>query len=173
MLICTNCNKEYKTGKFCTECGALLKEKPKENACPKCGTIIESPSKFCPECGAKLATEPANTADLTEKPNLLKQLYKDGKFDEAFKLAKELADIGNARGQYVLGLLYLLGKYVDSDHKQAVYWFKKAAEQNHRGAQDGLGFAISMELESLKMTLKHFRGTKRRLIKTFALPTFI
>jgi TPR repeat protein len=45
-----------------------------------------------------------------------------------------------AEAQYNLGNMHVNGKGVLKDAKQAVYWYKKAAEQGYAGAQYNLGF---------------------------------
>ncbi|RJX32879.1 MAG: hypothetical protein C4525_09730, partial [Desulfarculus sp.] len=42
-------------------------------------------------------------------------------------------------GQFNLGILYYHGRGVPRDYKQALYWFRKAAEQGHADAQFNLG----------------------------------
>jgi len=47
---------------------------------------------------------------------------------------------GSARAQYYLGWLYYNGRGgVSKDFVQAVYWYRKAAEQGHANAQNNLG----------------------------------
>src|SRR5439155_8930889 len=46
---------------------------------------------------------------------------------------------GKADAQYVVGAMYYPGNAVPQDHKQAVQWFRKAAEQGHAEAQHALG----------------------------------
>ena len=49
---CTKCgHKNRVNAKFCSECGANLKE---DGGCPKCGNKNKPDAKFCSECGAKL-----------------------------------------------------------------------------------------------------------------------
>jgi TPR repeat protein len=57
---------------------------------------------------------------------------------EAIRLYK-LAVEGNAEAQNNLGLLYENGEGVAQDYKEAVRWFKLAAEQGFAQAQDNLG----------------------------------
>ena len=45
----------------------------------------------------------------------------------------------SATEQYNLGVKYYKGQGVQKDYKQAVHWFRKAAEQGHIQAQDYLG----------------------------------
>ena len=52
-----------------------------------------------------------------------------------------LAEQGNMKAQYILGLMYNLGEGVKKDNKEAVRWYRKAAEQGHADAQYNLGAA--------------------------------
>lgn len=52
--------------------------------------------------------------------------------------AHEVAEKGNAEAQYNLGLCYARGDGVPRDFAEAVKWYRKAAEQNHTGAQYNL-----------------------------------
>lgn len=58
-----------------------------------------------------------------------------GDFMDILKQAKQ----GNADAQCNLGVMYQTGKGVSKDYKQAVYWFRKAAEQGHPEGQYELG----------------------------------
>ena len=54
-----------------------------------------------------------------------------------------LAENGDAKSQYHLGVLYHDGKDVQKDYVQAAYWYRKAAEQGHVKAQLYLGLLYS------------------------------
>ena len=56
-----------------------------------------------------------------------------------FKSLKALAEKGDAKAQYDLGLRFYDGIGVEKDFKEAVKWFRKAAEQGHAEAQYNLG----------------------------------
>ena len=51
------------------------------------------------------------------------------------KEVQKAAEKGNIDSQEMLGSMYLLGKGVPQDDKQAVAWSRKAAEQGHVLAQ--------------------------------------
>jgi len=53
---------------------------------------------------------------------------------------RELADQGDAKAQYNLGVMYADGQGVPQDYKQAVEWFRKAADQGDANAQYNVGF---------------------------------
>ena len=50
-----------------------------------------------------------------------------------------LAETGDARAQFSLGLAYFNGRVVSKDLRKASIWFEKAAEQGHLSAQYNLG----------------------------------
>ncbi len=64
-------------------------------------------------------------------------VHKD--YRTAFAGYKKLAEQGNARAQYLLGMMYDKGQGVPKDDQQAVVWYRKAAEQGHAFAQLFLG----------------------------------
>ncbi|MBR0097489.1 MAG: SEL1-like repeat protein, partial [Synergistaceae bacterium] len=45
---------------------------------------------------------------------------------------------GHAEAQYNLGNMYINGRGVQQDYQQALYWYRKAAEQGDAGAQNNL-----------------------------------
>jgi TPR repeat protein len=54
------------------------------------------------------------------------------------------AEQGDAAAQYGLGRLYFFGLGVQPDFEQAVFWLRKAADQNNHYAERRLGFAYSL-----------------------------
>ena len=60
-------------------------------------------------------------------------------YQTAIKLWKPLAEQGDAKAQYNLGVLYGKGRGVPQDYAKAVKWFYKAAEQGYAKAQNNLG----------------------------------
>jgi|GEM_PF-1039917 len=69
--------------------------------------------------------------------------YRRGDYETALKLARPLADGGNARAQELLGLMYNLGRGVPQNHEEAAQWYRKAADQGLRVAQFNLGYLYS------------------------------
>jgi uncharacterized protein len=66
--------------------------------------------------------------------------YKKGDYPVALEKFKSLAEKGNAEAQYNLGVMYILGRGVPQDTKQAVDLWSKAADQgNSANAQFNLG----------------------------------
>jgi TPR repeat protein len=65
--------------------------------------------------------------------------YQEGNFPDAFRLFSVIADQGDPRAQFSLGLMYSKGKGVAHDAQMAVYWYHKAARQGLADAQFNLG----------------------------------
>jgi hypothetical protein len=65
--------------------------------------------------------------------------YQEGRYPAALRLARQLADEGDARAQSMLGLLYYHGQGVQQDFAAAATWFRKAADQDDAPAQSHLG----------------------------------
>ena len=63
-----------------------------------------------------------------------------GDFATALREWKPLAEQGDARAQYNLGMVYNKGDGVPQDYKTAVKWWKLAAEQGDASAQSNLGY---------------------------------
>ena len=61
------------------------------------------------------------------------------KAKEEFEKTKTLAEKGNARAQNKLGMVYHKGTGVPKDDKEAIKWYRKAAEQGDSSAQFCLG----------------------------------
>jgi TPR repeat protein len=62
-----------------------------------------------------------------------------GDFATALREWKPLADQGNSRAQYNLGLMSYEGQGVAQDYKEAARWYRLAADQGHVRAQYNLG----------------------------------
>ncbi len=75
--------------------------------------------------------------------------FEQGDYEGAYGEMKPDAARGDARAQYVIGVLYLNGLGVEPDDEQAHYWLRLAGEGGHTEAQvelarlyrDGLGVA--------------------------------
>jgi TPR repeat protein len=55
-----------------------------------------------------------------------------------------LAEQGNAKAQFNLGVMYAKGLGVSQDYKEAAKWFRKSAEQGHENAQYNLGLIYGL-----------------------------
>jgi TPR repeat protein len=65
--------------------------------------------------------------------------YGRGDYATALRLWRPLAEQGNARAQFSLGLMYNEGKGVPQNYAEAVKWYRLAAEQDIASAQHNLG----------------------------------
>ena len=62
-----------------------------------------------------------------------------GDYKTAYKLWLPLAEQGNAKAQYNLGVMYEHSLGVPQDYKEAFKWYRLAAEQGDADAQNNLG----------------------------------
>jgi hypothetical protein len=67
--------------------------------------------------------------------------YEKKDYATALNLWKPLAEQGDPKAQFGLGVMYNDGEGVTKDQAEAVKWFRKAAEQGDRKAQTLLGIA--------------------------------
>jgi TPR repeat protein len=65
--------------------------------------------------------------------------YERGDYATAYRLIKSLAEQGNAKAQFNLGLMYKKGEGVPQDYTETMKWYRKAAEQDLADAQYNLG----------------------------------
>ena len=68
-----------------------------------------------------------------------RKAYIDGKYREAFKILKPLADEGNSEAQKMLGIMYDYGHGVKADSEKALRWYLLSAEQGHPAVQYQVG----------------------------------
>lgn len=71
--------------------------------------------------------------------------YEREEFATAVAKFKTAAEQGNARAQSMLGVMYRLGKGVESDYAKSERWYKMAVEQGDVGAQNNLASLYSDE----------------------------
>ena len=57
----------------------------------------------------------------------------------AARLFRPIAEQGNAKAQYNLGLIYDKGQGLPQDYQEALKWYRTAAEQGQVQAQNNLG----------------------------------
>jgi TPR repeat protein len=67
------------------------------------------------------------------------QAYERGDYTTALRFLRPLAEQGNARAQYNLGIMYDNGEGVPENDAEAVKWYRLAADQGLAFAQSGLG----------------------------------
>ena len=81
-------------------------------------------------------------------PDAANAAYRKGDFATVLTLARPLAGAGDARAQSMLALLYYRGRGVTQDYKEAVKWFRRAADQIDAAAPFYLGI-MSAEGEGM------------------------
>lgn len=65
--------------------------------------------------------------------------YLSGDFTAALREWRPLAEEGDERAQYYLGIMYANGEGVPENDRQAAYWFRKSARQGNSQSQYHLG----------------------------------
>jgi uncharacterized protein len=85
--------------------------------------------------------------------------YRRGDYPIALREWQPLAKQGDARAQFLLGLLYDKGEGVPQDSIQARQWYEKAASQGEVDAQVNLGisYASGEGVKDYQQALKWFR----------------
>lgn len=67
--------------------------------------------------------------------NAAEVAYQKGNYETALRLARPLAEQGDARAQSILGRMYARGRGVPLDEVEAGNWFRSAADRGNAGAQ--------------------------------------
>ena len=85
-------------------------------------------------------------AEIIRKANQMKDLEEnfnmgliDPNASEQYKWYSKAAELGDARAQTNLGILYKQGQAVKTNYPEAIKWFQKAANQGYAKAQNCLG----------------------------------
>ena len=81
------------------------------------------------------------------------QLHGAEMLEEVFEQYARSAELGHAIAQYNLAMMYSNGESVYVDYQQAVYWFKKSADQKFAPAQFRLGEMYYFEKGGLQRDL--------------------
>ena len=71
---------------------------------------------------------------------------RDGRYNEAFRQWKPLAERGNVDAQASIAVMYHAGRGAPRDFRQAVEWYRKAAHQGNVAAQANLALMYSRGL---------------------------
>lgn len=64
--------------------------------------------------------------------------YDNSQFEEAYNALIEYANNGNDEAQYIIGLLYFHGDFVDQNLEEAIVWFKRSAKRRNLDAMSML-----------------------------------
>lgn len=78
---------------------------------------------------------PSSTNSAKDMFQRAHDLHDQGRYAEALPLYQHLAEQGDAKAQFKLGVMYDLGQCVIQDYTQALSWYLKAAEQGNSNAQ--------------------------------------
>ena len=70
--------------------------------------------------------------------------HDNGDYATALRVWQPLAEQGNARAQYSLGIMYKNGQGVPQDYAAALKWYRLAAEQGNADAQYSLGVTYDL-----------------------------
>jgi TPR repeat protein len=65
--------------------------------------------------------------------------YQTGHYETAMRLLRPLAEHGDSRAQFTVGLMYYHGRGVRQNDPEAVKWFRLAADQGDTASQFNLG----------------------------------
>ena len=65
-------------------------------------------------------------------------LFENGQYERAHDELKPLAESGDSRAQFIIGIIYLHGHVEPPEESAAVKWITMAAEQEHAAAQSEL-----------------------------------
>jgi TPR repeat protein len=71
--------------------------------------------------------------------NAAESAFQKGNYEQALRIARPLAEQGDARAQSLLGRVFSRGRGVQLDEAEAARWFRRAAEQGNAAAQFSLG----------------------------------
>lgn len=95
-----------------------------------------------PKPAANRASKPKPALSKEQKAEELFQKgnanYKPGGYSVAMMFYREAADLGHAEAAYTLGLKYEYGSHVKQDNREAIKWYRKAAELGYSAAYDKL-----------------------------------
>jgi len=94
----------------------------------------------CASTGSPSPTPQAKTANSSASLfQSAASAFERKNYPVALKILTELAEQGDAKAQFNLGVMYDNGEGVPKDASQAVTWYRKAAEQGDAAAQFNLG----------------------------------
>lgn len=74
-------------------------------------------------------------------PNIPEKNFKgiSADYDRALYWFKKIAESGNVKAQFYLGVMYAAGRDIEIDYKKSAYWFEKAAKQGDELSQLNVG----------------------------------
>lgn len=93
-------------------------------------------------------------------------LYEAEDYEGAFTLMKEAADLGSTQAMSILGSMFLLGRGVAENGKEAEAWLKRASEQGFDEATSILGMAYATGKAGIKPNITLAREMLKRVATT-------
>ena len=100
-------------------------------------TLVDSHSESEPQNQSPVPLIPAEKAETQFQAGL--ESLQRGEAAQGYALLAPLAQQGDSRAQYLIGLLYAKGLHLPQKFEAARTWYILAAEQGHTGAQNNLG----------------------------------
>ncbi len=92
--------------------------------------------------------------------------YNKGDYKKAFEIFYILAKKSNDKhAQYNTALMFLKGQGVNKSEKDALYWYMKAANQNHAPSQYALGYLYQKEARATPDLIKQARYWYEKAMK--------
>jgi uncharacterized protein len=70
--------------------------------------------------------------------------YRRGDYAAAREILRPLADAGDVRAEFLLGVLYSKGQAVPQNFYEAAKWYRKAATKGHAPSQTALGLSYEL-----------------------------
>jgi len=89
------------------------------------------------------------TMSMAQDIDHIKDLIEDGKYQQAARMLRPLADGGNSKAQYLAATLFLKGKGVVKNPRQAFKYAKMAADNTEELCEDGILLTSWMYYEGL------------------------
>lgn len=81
--------------------------------------------------------------------------YNKGDYAKAFEIYYILAkDNNDTKAQYNTALMFLKGQGINKSNKDALYWYTKAANQNHAPSQYSLGYMYQKDAKTNPTLIK-------------------
>jgi len=92
--------------------------------------------------------------------------YNKGNYNKAFETFYLLAkDNNDTKAQYNTALMFLKGQGVNKSRKDALYWYTKAADQNHAPSQYTLGYLYQKDAKTSPILIKQAKYWYERAMK--------
>lgn len=92
--------------------------------------------------------------------------YNKGDYAKAFEIYYILAkDNNDTKAQYNTALMFLKGQGVNKSNKDALYWYTKAANQNHAPSQYALGYMYQKDAKTNPTLIKQAQYWYGRAMK--------